>query len=68
MARDPSEALNKWREAEAAYAAAVAPFTTEGDDARTLRKKDLLTLVELRGKADRSRDKYFRACQTDEGD
>jgi hypothetical protein len=59
MAKDDGDALRKWREAEAAYARAVAPFTSMEGEAPALRKKDLLELVQLRGKADRWREKYF---------
>jgi hypothetical protein len=60
MAKDDVDALSKWRDAEAAYAQALTPFTSTEGDTPTLRKKDLLEMVELRGKADRWREKYFR--------
>ena len=60
MAKDDGDALRKWREAEAAYAEAVAPFVAGKGEGPPLKKKDLLEMVELRGKADRSREKYFR--------
>jgi hypothetical protein len=60
MAKDDGDALRKWRDAETAYAAALEPFTTNQDDAPVLKKKDLVEMVELRGKADRWREKYFR--------
>jgi hypothetical protein len=60
MAKDDIDALTKWRDAEAAYSQALSPFTSAEGDAPMLRKKDLLEMVELRGKADRCREKYFR--------
>jgi hypothetical protein len=60
MAKDETDPLKKWRDAEAAYARALAPFVEIGAEAPTLKKKDLLDMVELRGKADRWREKYFR--------
>jgi hypothetical protein len=60
MAKDDVDALTKWRDAEAAYAQALSPFTSTDGDSPMLRKKELLEMVELRGKADRWREKYFR--------
>jgi hypothetical protein len=60
MARDEADPLRKWRDAEAAYAQALAPFIGTSPEAPVLKKKDLLEMVELRGKADRWREKYFR--------
>jgi hypothetical protein len=60
MAKSEGDAGRKWREAEAAYVAAASPFMA--DDPPALKKKDLLEMVELRGKADRWREKYFREC------
>ena len=60
MAKETPDPLTRWREAEQAYAAAVLPFIEAGDDAPTLKKKDLLELVDIRGKADRWRERYFR--------
>jgi hypothetical protein len=60
MAKDDVDALSKWRDVEAAYAEALSPFTSAEGDTPTLRKRDLLEMVELRGKADRWREKYFR--------
>ena len=60
MAKEEQDALSKWRDAESAYAQALTPFTASTDSAPVLKKKDLLELVELRGKADRWREKYFR--------
>jgi hypothetical protein len=62
MAKDDADALKKWREAEKAYASAVAPFVDANGDAPAMKKKDLLELVDLRGRADRWREKYFREC------
>jgi len=60
MAKEEQDALSKWRDAEASYAQALTPFTASADEAPVLKKKDLLELVELRGRADRWREKYFR--------
>ena len=62
MAKDESDALRKWIDAEAAYAAVLTPFTSLEGEIPVLRKKELFEMVELRGKADRWREKYFRAC------
>lgn len=62
MARDDGEALRKWRDAEAAYAKACEPFLAGRSDDPPLKKKDLLEMVEMRGKADRWRDRYFKEC------
>jgi hypothetical protein len=58
MAKDESDPLARWQEAEAAYTAAVTPFMKAA--APSLKKKDLLDLVHLRGKADRWRERYFK--------
>jgi hypothetical protein len=60
MAKDEGDALRRWREAEAAYAAALVAFMNPEIDAPDLKKKDLLEMVEMRGKADRWRERYFR--------
>jgi hypothetical protein len=59
MAKDDGDALRQWRDAEAAYALALLPFTSTQGEAPVLRKKELLDLVQLRGKADRWHEKYF---------
>lgn len=60
MAKDDSDPLARWRESEAAYAVALKPFMKTANAAPPLKKKDLLELVQLRGKADRWREKYFK--------
>lgn len=64
MAKDEVDALKKWREAEKAYADSLSPYVDAKGQAPHLKKKDLLEMVELRGKADRWREKYFRECHT----
>ncbi len=63
MAKDASDPLTRWRDAEAAYVAAASPYLDDEATAPPLRKKDLISMVELRGKADRWREKYYRFGQ-----
>jgi hypothetical protein len=63
MAKDDADSLERWRAAEAAYTAAVKSFMAEKTPAPVMKKKDLLELVQLRGKADRWREKYFKDGQ-----
>ncbi|MBK9739139.1 MAG: hypothetical protein IPO93_06450 [Actinobacteria bacterium] len=60
MSKDDADPLAKWRESEAAYAVAAKPFMKASNDAPPLKKKDLVELVQLRGKADRWRERYFK--------
>lgn len=60
MAKDDADPLTRWREAEDAYAAALSPYMKAAEPAPPLKKKDLLELVQLRGKADRWRERYFK--------
>ena len=59
MPKAEPDPLTRWRDAEAAYAQALSPFLSEAPE--QLSKKVLVEMVELRGKADRWREKYFRA-------
>lgn len=63
MPKSEPDPLMRWRDAEAAYAKALAPFMKDGHEPLT--KKLLVEMVELRGKADRWRDRYFRKMQKD---
>jgi len=60
MAKPDPDPLTRWRDAEAAYAEALKAYLVDGDEPAALSKKVLLEMVDMRGKADRWREKYFR--------
>lgn len=55
-----ADPLERWRHFEARYADRVAVFLDEGQ-APEPEKDDMVDLASLRAKADRWRDRYFKA-------
>lgn len=55
-----SDPLEKWRQFERDYAEAAADYLSDDEAAPKLGKDELVAMVELRGKADRWREKYFK--------
>lgn len=56
----PARAWGKWREAEGAYHDEVARFVDHSSDPPAMTKDDLIRLVQLRERADRWRERYFK--------
>lgn len=54
--------LERWRHFEARYAELVAPFLTD-DGPVTVDKDQMVELASLRAKADRWRDRFFKALE-----
>ena len=61
MAKPEKDPLERWRHHEAEYQEAVARYLDPSSEAPSLDKPTLLDLVQIRDKADRWREKYFRA-------
>lgn len=57
-----ADPLERWRDFEERYAALVAPFLT-GEGAVVVDKDAMVELASLRAKADRWRDRYFKALE-----
>lgn len=57
-----ADPLERWRHFEQKYAELVAPILTSGDVPR-LEKDDMIELASLRAKADRWRDRFFKALE-----
>ncbi len=55
-----ADPLERWRHFEVRYAEHVSAFLGEGD-APDLDKDEMVELASLRAKADRWRDRYFKA-------
>jgi hypothetical protein len=57
-----TDPLERWRHFEAKYADRVAPYLADGGSER-VDKDEMIELASLRAKADRWRDRYFKALE-----
>ncbi len=57
-----SDPLERWRHFEARYAERLAPVMG-GDEVPILDKDEMVELASLRAKADRWRDRFFKALE-----
>lgn len=57
-----SDPLERWRHFEAKYAERLAPVM-DGDEVPILDKDEMVELASLRAKADRWRDRFFKALE-----
>ncbi len=57
-----ADPLERWRHFEQKYAEAVAPFLQD-DGVPQVGKDAMVELAELRAKADRWRDRFFKALE-----
>lgn len=57
-----ADPLERWRHFEAKYAERMTPLMA-GDDVPSLDKDEMIELASLRAKADRWRDRFFKALE-----
>ncbi|MBI1349945.1 MAG: hypothetical protein GC156_02375 [Actinomycetales bacterium] len=57
-----ADPLERWRHFELKYAERVAPFVSD-HEAPPVSKDQMVELAELRAKADRWRDRFFKATE-----
>jgi hypothetical protein len=57
-----ADPLERWRHFERRYSETVAPFL-DGDGVPVVGKDAMVELAELRAKADRWRDRFFKAIE-----
>jgi len=57
-----ADPLERWRHFERKYAERVAPFVVD-DGVPSVGKDEMVELAELRAKADRWRDRFFKAIE-----
>ena len=57
-----SDPLERWRHFEAQYAECLVPLMVPGE-VPTLTKDEMVELASLRAKADRWRDRFFKALE-----
>jgi hypothetical protein len=60
-----SDPLERWRHFESKYAERLAPLMggMEGEEVPLLDKDEMVELASLRAKADRWRDRFFKAIE-----